>query len=108
MWKNLKKIKHTLAWASILLYDTQDIHSMVRNYYVLLDSIICFTLYYYTSKYFLLFILKNGVVDGKEIGSIESKLLCRSILDLYIGEDPFDRRAKDDVDLNVASLLQQK
>ncbi|MBA0646715.1 hypothetical protein Goklo_014660 [Gossypium klotzschianum] len=53
------------------------------------------------------YVLKT-IIDGKEIGSIESKLLCRSILDLYIGEDPFDRRAKDDVDLNVASLLQQK
>lgn len=46
-------------------------------------------------------------VDGKEVGSIESKLLCRSILDLYIGEDPFDRQAREDVKLNLASLLQE-
>ncbi|KAL0389500.1 UNVERIFIED_CONTAM: Fatty-acid-binding protein 1 [Sesamum calycinum] len=44
-------------------------------------------------------------IDGKEVGSIESKLLCRSILDLYIGDEPFDRKAKDDVELNLASLL---
>ena len=44
-------------------------------------------------------------IDGNEAGSIESKLLCRSILDLYIGEDPFDKKAKEDVDLNLASLL---
>lgn len=47
------------------------------------------------------------VVDGKEVGSIQSKLLCRSILDLYIGDEPFDRKAKDDVELNLASLLQK-
>ncbi|KAI6674746.1 hypothetical protein NL676_002652 [Syzygium grande] len=46
-------------------------------------------------------------IDGKEVGSIESKLLCRSILDLYIGEDPFDRQAREDVKLNLASLLQK-
>ncbi|XP_062085741.1 fatty-acid-binding protein 1 [Humulus lupulus] len=46
-------------------------------------------------------------IDGKEVGSIQSKLLCRSILDLYIGEDPFDKQAKEDVKLNVASLLQK-
>ncbi|KAL8530614.1 hypothetical protein ACS0TY_007591 [Phlomoides rotata] len=44
-------------------------------------------------------------IDGNEAGSIESKLLCRSILDLYIGDEPFDRKAKEDVELNLASLL---
>ncbi|KAK4418279.1 Fatty-acid-binding protein 1 [Sesamum alatum] len=44
-------------------------------------------------------------IDGKEVGSIQSKLLCRSILDLYIGDEPFDRKAKEDVELNLASLL---
>ncbi|KAK6260078.1 Chalcone isomerase - like 1 [Theobroma cacao] len=51
-------------------------------------------------------ILKT-TIDGKEVGSIQSKLLCRSILDLYIGEDPFDRRAKEDVEVNAASFLQK-
>lgn len=46
-------------------------------------------------------------IDGKEVGSIQSKLLCRSILDLYIGEDAFDRQAKEDIELNLASLLQK-
>ncbi|GMN48803.1 hypothetical protein TIFTF001_017979 [Ficus carica] len=46
-------------------------------------------------------------IDGKEVGSIESKLLCRSILDLYIGEESFDKRAKEDVELNLASLFQK-
>ncbi|XP_059625871.1 fatty-acid-binding protein 1-like [Cornus florida] len=34
-------------------------------------------------------------IDGKVVGSIQSKLLCRSILDLYIGNDPFDRQARE-------------
>ncbi|KAK0581082.1 hypothetical protein LWI29_009854 [Acer saccharum] len=46
-------------------------------------------------------------IDGKEVGSIESKLLCRSLLDLYIGEDPFDRKAKEDIELNLATLVQK-
>ncbi|KAK9139789.1 hypothetical protein Scep_009470 [Stephania cephalantha] len=46
----------------------------------------------------------RATIDGKEIGSIQSKLLCRSVLDLYIGEDPFDKRAKEDVEANLASL----
>ncbi|KAK8541495.1 hypothetical protein V6N13_137892 [Hibiscus sabdariffa] len=53
------------------------------------------------------YVLKT-IIDGKEIGSIESKLLCKSILDFYIGEDPFDRRAKEDVDQNVTCILLQK
>lgn len=47
------------------------------------------------------------VVDGKEVGSIQSKLLCRSILDLYIGEEPFDKNAKEGIELNLASYLQK-
>ncbi|XP_072958087.1 fatty-acid-binding protein 1 [Typha angustifolia] len=46
-------------------------------------------------------------IDGKEVGNIQSKLLCQSILDLYFGEDPFDKRAKDDIQLNLASLLKR-
>ncbi|KAJ4727467.1 fatty-acid-binding protein 1 [Melia azedarach] len=46
-------------------------------------------------------------IDGNEVGSIQSKLLCRSLLDLYMGEDPFDRKAKEDIELNLATLLQK-
>lgn len=45
-------------------------------------------------------------IDGEEVGSIESKLLCRSILDLYVGEEPFDKHAKEEIELNIASYLQ--
>ena len=30
-----------------------------------------------------------------------------SVFDLYIGEDPFDRRAKEDFELGLASLLKK-
>ncbi|XP_065861148.1 fatty-acid-binding protein 1 [Euphorbia lathyris] len=46
-------------------------------------------------------------IDGKEVGSIQSKLLCRSILDLYVGEDPFDRKAKEEIESSLASLLEK-
>ncbi|KAM0943653.1 putative chalcone isomerase [Dioscorea sansibarensis] len=45
-------------------------------------------------------------IDGKEVGSIQSKLLCRSVLDLYIGDNPFDKLAKENVDRGLVSLLQ--
>ncbi|KAG9456443.1 hypothetical protein H6P81_000951 [Aristolochia fimbriata] len=44
-------------------------------------------------------------IDGKEIGSIQSKLLSQAILDLYIGDDPFDKRAKEEIELRLASLI---
>ncbi|KAL2535399.1 Fatty-acid-binding protein 1 [Forsythia ovata] len=50
------------------------------------------------------YVLRTSI-DGVEVGSIESKLLCRSILDLYIGNEPFDRKAKEEVEFNLASVL---
>ncbi|KAF8089423.1 hypothetical protein N665_0506s0029 [Sinapis alba] len=46
----------------------------------------------------------NVSIEGNQVGSVKSKLLCRSILDLYIGEEPFDKNARDDFLDNVASL----
>ncbi|KAF8048590.1 hypothetical protein N665_2468s0006 [Sinapis alba] len=43
-------------------------------------------------------------IEGNQVGSVKSKLLCRSILDLYIGEEPFDKNAREDFLDNVASL----
>ncbi|KAK1428287.1 hypothetical protein QVD17_17118 [Tagetes erecta] len=50
------------------------------------------------------YVLRTAI-DGKEIGSVESQLLCRSILDLYIGDDPFDSKAKEDIDLKLVSAI---
>ncbi|KAI3668167.1 hypothetical protein L6452_43244 [Arctium lappa] len=44
-------------------------------------------------------------IDGKEVGSVQSQLLCRSILDLYIGDEPFDSKAKDEINLKLASVV---
>lgn len=49
----------------------------------------------------------SHAVDGKEVGSIQSQLLCRAILDLYIGEDPFDKQAKEDIRQALTSILQK-
>ncbi|XP_058216619.1 uncharacterized protein LOC131327472 [Rhododendron vialii] len=38
----------------------------------------------------------HTIVDGKEVGSIQSNFLGWSILDLYIGDNPFDRKAKEE------------
>ncbi|XP_042517027.1 fatty-acid-binding protein 1 [Macadamia integrifolia] len=46
-------------------------------------------------------------IDGKDAGSIQSKLLCRSLFDLYVGEDPFDKQAKENIEQNLASLVIQ-
>ncbi|KAL6208599.1 hypothetical protein ACLB2K_019548 [Fragaria x ananassa] len=46
-------------------------------------------------------------IEGNDVGSIQSKVLCKSILDLYIGEEPFDKQAREDVKLNLASVLQE-
>ncbi|EOA24550.1 hypothetical protein CARUB_v10017808mg [Capsella rubella] len=43
-------------------------------------------------------------IEGDHVGSVKSQLLCKSILDLYIGEDPFDKKAREDFLDNVASL----
>ncbi|KAL6657752.1 hypothetical protein ACP70R_005532 [Stipagrostis hirtigluma subsp. patula] len=47
----------------------------------------------------------NISIEGEEVGSIQSKLLCQSILDLYVGDDPFDKNAKDIVQENIASII---
>jgi hypothetical protein len=44
-------------------------------------------------------------IDGTEVGSVQSSLLCRSLFDLYIGDDPFDKEAKKLIGQNLASLL---
>lgn len=69
---------------------------------------VCVCVYYIPTRTFGVnsFILV-AIVDGQEVGSIQSKLLCRSLLDLYVGEEPFDKQAKEDIELNIASYLQK-
>lgn len=44
-------------------------------------------------------------IDGTEVGSIQSKLLCKSVFDLYIGDEPFDHKAKEDVSNQLTACL---
>ncbi|KAG0582588.1 hypothetical protein KC19_3G071600 [Ceratodon purpureus] len=44
-------------------------------------------------------------INGIHVGSVESALLSRSLFDLYIGEDPFDKDAKKSIGQSMASLL---
>lgn len=44
-------------------------------------------------------------VDGVEVGSVKSSLLCHSLFDLYIGDDPFDKDARKSIGERMASLL---
>lgn len=44
-------------------------------------------------------------IDGIDIGNVHSSLLCRSFVDLYIGEDPFDLQAKEEIGLRLASFV---
>ncbi|VAH28715.1 hypothetical protein VPH35_028220 [Triticum aestivum] len=44
-------------------------------------------------------------IEGEDVGSIQNKLLCQSILDLYIGDDPFDKNAKNNIQGSLASIL---
>ncbi|MCO5602552.1 hypothetical protein L7F22_056685 [Adiantum nelumboides] len=44
-------------------------------------------------------------IDGKDLGSVQSPLLCRAFFDLYIGDEPFDSKGKEDVDLKLAALV---
>lgn len=47
-------------------------------------------------------------IDGVQVGSVESALVCRSLFDLYIGDDPFDKDAKKSIGLSMASLLSEQ
>ncbi|CAM6083206.1 unnamed protein product [Calypogeia fissa] len=44
-------------------------------------------------------------IDGQEIGSVQSSLLCHALFDLYIGEDAFDRPAREAMGRSFASII---
>jgi hypothetical protein len=47
-------------------------------------------------------------INGEQVGSVESALVCRSLFDLYIGDDPFDKDAKKSIGSSMASLLSEQ
>lgn len=44
-------------------------------------------------------------IDGRQIGAVQSKDLCRAFFDMYIGDSPVSLEAKKDVAQNVAGLM---
>lgn len=44
-------------------------------------------------------------VGGKALGSVQSQLLCRALFDLYLGDTPFDPKAKAEVAEGLAALF---
>ncbi|XP_062233354.1 fatty-acid-binding protein 2-like isoform X1 [Phragmites australis] len=44
-------------------------------------------------------------IDGKQIGAVRSKDLCKAFFDMYIGDSPVSLEAKKDVAQNIAGLI---
>ncbi|KAJ1281307.1 hypothetical protein BS78_04G296200 [Paspalum vaginatum] len=46
-------------------------------------------------------------IDGKQIGTVQSKDLCRAFFDMYIGDPPVSVETKQDIAQNVAGLIKR-
>jgi len=46
-------------------------------------------------------------IDGKQIGTVQSKDLCRAFFDMYIGDPPVSVETKQDIAQNVAGLIRR-
>lgn len=44
-------------------------------------------------------------VDGKKIGTVQSQALGHALFDLYIGDPPFDKGAKEEIGKSLARML---
>jgi hypothetical protein len=44
-------------------------------------------------------------IDGRQIGAVKSKDLCRALFGMYIGDSPVSLQAKKDIAQNVAGLI---
>ncbi|KAL5976562.1 hypothetical protein ACLOJK_020895 [Asimina triloba] len=50
------------------------------------------------------FILQTRVKE-EIVSTVESELLCRAYLHMYLGDDPFDKEAKERFGMSLLSLL---
>ncbi|XP_038715004.1 fatty-acid-binding protein 1-like [Tripterygium wilfordii] len=50
------------------------------------------------------YILQTKVMD-EEVSKVESELLCRAFIYMYLGEDPFDKEAKEKFGMSLLSLF---
>ncbi|BAF10210.1 fatty-acid-binding protein 2 [Oryza sativa Japonica Group] len=46
-------------------------------------------------------------IDGKQIGAVQSKDLCRAFFDMYIGDPPVSVETKQDIAQNVGGLIRR-
>ncbi|XP_062220476.1 fatty-acid-binding protein 2-like isoform X1 [Phragmites australis] len=46
-------------------------------------------------------------IDGKQIGTVRSKDLCKAFFDMYIGDPPISVETKQDIAQNVAGLIRR-
>lgn len=49
--------------------------------------------------------LSFGTVKGEVVSKVESELLCRAYMYLYLGDDPFDKEAKEKFGMSLLSLF---
>ncbi|URE32590.1 amine oxidase [Musa troglodytarum] len=47
-------------------------------------------------------------INGKEMGKMESNLICKPLLDLYVGKNAYDKQALQDIQSTLASILQER
>lgn len=45
-------------------------------------------------------------IGGNEVGRVKSPLLCRAFFELYLGDEPFDKQAKESARTNFAELYE--
>lgn len=44
-------------------------------------------------------------VIGEVVSKVESELLCRAFINMYLGDDPFDKEAKDRFGMSLITLF---
>lgn len=49
--------------------------------------------------------LMENAVMGEIVSTVESELLCRAYIYMYLGEDPFDKEAKEKFGTSLFSLF---
>ncbi|GAQ77742.1 hypothetical protein KFL_000030210 [Klebsormidium nitens] len=47
----------------------------------------------------------NVTIDGRKIGTVQSHALGHALFDLYIGDPPFDKGAKEEMGMSLARML---
>lgn len=46
-----------------------------------------------------------NAVKGEIVSKVESELLCRAFIYMYLGDDPFDKEAKEKFGTSMLSLF---